>query len=169
MIFILQKKYEKYACRIFIVSIKEIIRTLQREWRGTMSKHLTVINREQCIGCFSCMFACSRTFHQAITTEKAALRVRIYSGAEGLFSIRTCKGCADPDCARACPTEALVPRAGGGVRLIEEKCIHCSKCVNACIIASLQWDREKKVPIPCRHCGICTKYCPNEVIGMIEE
>ncbi|MCE1245698.1 MAG: (Fe-S)-binding protein [Firmicutes bacterium] len=134
-----------------------------------MSKHLAVINREQCIGCFSCMFACSRTFHQAVTTEKSAMRVRIYSGTEGAFSIRTCKGCADPDCAGACPTQALVPREGGGVKLIEEKCIHCSKCVKACIIASLQWDRENRVPIPCRHCGICVKYCPNEVIGMIEE
>lgn len=134
-----------------------------------MSKRMSVINREQCIGCFSCMFACSRAFHQAMTTEKAALRVRVYSGSEGAFSIRVCDGCLDPDCARACPVSALTPREGGGVKLDENLCTHCGKCVRACTIASLQWDKEKKIPIPCRLCGLCAKYCPNEVIALIEE
>lgn len=133
-----------------------------------MGRHLAVINREQCIGCFSCMFACSRTFYNAITTDKAALRVRIYGGVEGAFSIRVCEGCLDPDCARACPVQALVPRENGGVKLIESLCTHCGKCLSACTIASLQWDTEKRIPIPCRQCGICVKYCPNEVIGLVE-
>jgi Fe-S-cluster-containing dehydrogenase component len=114
------------------------------------------------------MLACSRTFFQAITTEKAALRIRVYSGAEGAFSIRTCSACQDPDCARVCPTGALSLRPGGGVKLDEKLCSHCGRCIRACTIASLQWDRESKLPIPCRHCGTCVKYCPNEVIGMTE-
>jgi len=134
-----------------------------------MGRRLSVINREQCIGCFSCMFACSRTFYNAITTEKAALRVRIYSGVEGAFSIRVCEACDKPDCAAACPTGALVKREDGGVKLDESLCKHCMRCVRACTIASLQWDRERKVPIPCRQCGICVKYCPNEVICMTEK
>ncbi len=130
---------------------------------------LSVVNREQCIGCFSCMFACSRAFHNAITTEKAALRVRVYDGVEGAFSIRVCDACKDPDCADACPTGALVPRKQGGVKLNESLCQHCGECVKACTIRALQWDHENKVPIPCRHCGICVKYCPNGVIAMVSE
>lgn len=114
------------------------------------------------------MFACSRTFHHALTTEKAALRVRVYDGVEGAFSIRVCNACIDPDCARACPTGALTPVKNGGVKLDESKCIHCGECIKACIISSLQWDREKETPIPCRHCGICVRYCPNNVLGMVE-
>jgi len=133
-----------------------------------MPKLLRVVNREQCIGCFSCMYSCSRVWFKAITPEKAALRVRIYHGIEGAFSIRPCYGCFDPDCANACPTQALMPRKGGGVQLAADKCVHCEKCINACVPKALQWDRELGVPIPCRHCGICVQFCPNNVLEMSE-
>lgn len=133
-----------------------------------MGKLLRVINREQCIGCYSCMYACSRTWFQAITVEKAALRVKNYAGVEGAFSIRPCYGCADPDCARACPTSALTPRPGGGVNFDSSKCSHCGSCVDACIPEALQWDHEKKSPIVCHQCGVCVQFCPNDVIAMVE-
>jgi len=133
-----------------------------------MGKLLRVINREQCIGCYSCMFACSRTWFKAITMEMAALRVRNYAGVEGAFSIRPCYGCADPDCVRACPTQALSPRPGGGVKLDETKCTHCGACRDACIPNALQWDAERKMPIVCHQCGVCVQFCPNDVISMSE-
>jgi len=133
-----------------------------------MSKLLRVLNREQCIGCYSCMFACSRTWFQAITVEKAALRVKNYPGVEGAFSIRPCYGCQDPDCARACPSGALTARVGGGVDLNEEKCIHCNTCVAACVSNALQWDQETETPIVCHQCGLCVQFCPNGVIGMVD-
>ncbi len=134
-----------------------------------MGKLLRVINREQCIGCYSCMYACSRTWFKAITAEKAALRVRNYAGMEGAFSIRPCYGCLVPDCAGACPTKALFAREGGGVQLDPAKCIHCGKCVKACVPKALQWDAEKRLPITCRHCGVCVQFCPNQVITMVEQ
>ncbi|RCK78847.1 MAG: Iron-sulfur cluster binding protein [Candidatus Ozemobacter sibiricus] len=133
-----------------------------------MGKLLRVINREQCIGCYSCMFACSRIWYKAITVEKAALRVKNYAGVEGAFSIRPCYGCADPDCARACPTAALTPRPGGGVDLDSAKCTHCGACTEACIPEALQWDHEQKQPIVCRQCGVCVQFCPNDVIAMVD-
>ncbi len=133
-----------------------------------MGKLLRVVNREQCIGCYSCMFSCSRTWENALTIEKAALRVKNYSGVEGAFSIRACYGCKDPDCARACLTGALIPREGGGVKFDKSKCIGCSKCVEACIPQALQWDFENQNPIVCRQCGICVTFCPNEVLAMVE-
>lgn len=133
-----------------------------------MAKLLRVVAREQCIGCYSCMFACSRTWFKALTVEKAALRVKNYSGAEGAFSIRPCYGCADPDCARACPTGALTPKKGGGVTFDAEKCTHCGLCVKGCISDALQWDHETSLPLVCRQCGVCTQFCPNGVIEMVE-
>lgn len=133
-----------------------------------MSKLLRVIAREQCIGCYSCMFACSRTWFKALTVEKAALRIKNYPGAEGAFSIRPCYGCLDPDCSRACATGALSPRKGGGVVFEPDKCIHCGQCVSACISNALQWDYETESPIVCHQCGVCTRFCPNGVIEMVE-
>ena len=133
-----------------------------------MSKLLRVINREQCIGCYSCMFACSRTWSGEITVEKAALRVKNYSGVEGVFSVRACYGCADPDCARVCPTQALTPRPGGGVKVDAAKCTGCKACVQACAPQALQWDVAAAPPIDCRQCGVCVQFCPNNVIAMKE-
>lgn len=131
-------------------------------------KVLQVINREQCIGCLSCMQACSRKLRNLAGTSKAAMRVRTYAGMEGAFSIRVCLRCLEPDCAAACPTGALAVAAGGGVRLDRSKCTSCGNCVKACTIAALQWDEEDRLPIPCIQCGQCVRYCPNNVITMAE-
>lgn len=133
-----------------------------------MGKLLRVINREQCIGCYSCMFACSRTWFKIISIEKAALRVKNYAGIEGAFSIRPCYGCFDPDCATACPTQALTPRKGGGVQFDEKKCKSCEDCRKACVPDALQWDSERKMPVVCHQCGVCVQFCPNDVIAMSE-
>ena len=133
-------------------------------------KYLKVANRDQCIGCFSCMYACSRMLRAHGGTEKAALRVRSYAGVEGAFSLRVCARCEceKPECSAACPKGALPVAPGGGVRLKRELCINCRRCVKACKISALQWDWEEKIPIPCVHCGLCVKYCPNGVIALAE-
>ena len=133
-----------------------------------MRKKMRIINRERCIGCFSCMYACSRTFHGVSTTEKSAMRVRAYAGTEGAFSIRICVGCIDPDCLNACPAGALEPLKGGGVKLIKEKCVRCKKCVKACTLQAMQWDMVNCHPLPCIHCDICATFCPNDVISLVE-
>jgi Fe-S-cluster-containing dehydrogenase component len=131
-----------------------------------MVKFLKVVNRDQCIGCFSCMYACSRMLRAHGGTEKAAMRVRSYTGVEGAFSLRVCARCEEPDCAAACPKGALTVASGGGVRLKKDLCVGCRLCVKACKISALQWDWEEKIPIPCVQCGQCVKYCPNGVIAM---
>ena len=131
-------------------------------------KFLKVVNRDQCIGCFSCMYACSRMLHAHGGAEKSAMRVRSYTGVEGAFSLRVCARCEEAECAAACPKGALTVTPGGGVRLKRELCVHCRKCVKACKISALQWDLTEKIPLPCVHCGLCVKYCPNGVIAMAE-
>lgn len=131
-----------------------------------MNRHLSVVARDQCIGCLSCMFACSRTWHGALTTSKAALKVRSYSGSEGSFSIRTCKACKDPECVAACPTGALSQKKNGALQLDAEKCTSCRACVESCLIGGLAWDEALAQPLPCAQCGTCVRYCPNQVLAM---
>ena len=133
-----------------------------------MAKLMRVINRDQCIGCYSCMNACSRAWESALTVEKAALRVKNYPGVEGAFSVRICYGCTEPDCAAVCPTRALTPRKGGGVQLDKTKCVGCGSCIKACVPGALQCDIEEKHPLVCRHCGICAQFCPNDVLALVE-
>lgn len=133
-----------------------------------MPKLLRIVQREQCIGCYSCMYACSRTWKNTIGVEDAALKIRPYSGVEGAYSIRVCYGCTDPDCARACPTQALTLRKGGGVIFDASLCSHCGLCVSACIPSALQWDTDERTPIVCHHCGVCVTFCPNQVLSMEE-
>jgi Fe-S-cluster-containing dehydrogenase component len=131
-------------------------------------KVLKVVDRDHCIGCFSCMYACSRVLRRHGGTNKAALRIRHYAGLEGAFSLRVCSRCETPDCVESCPKEALFTARGGGVRLKAALCIHCRKCVRACGISALQWDENEKLPIPCIQCGQCVKYCPNGVLALVE-
>jgi len=134
-----------------------------------VAKKLIVKDRERCIGCYSCMFACTRTWHGAVGIEKSAMRVKNYPGVEGAFSVRVCQACKDPECAAACPTGALrVSKRGFGVELVKELCRHCRKCIKACAANALQWDEQEQVPIVCHHCGVCVRYCPTEVLAMEE-
>jgi len=131
-------------------------------------KVLKVVNRDRCIGCFSCMYACSRMLRHFGGTNKAAMRVKHYTGVEGAFSLRVCSRCETPDCVAVCEEKALFAAKGGGARLKAAQCTHCRKCVDACGIAALQWDEAEELPLPCIQCGQCVKYCPNEVLALIE-
>ncbi|GAB4317060.1 4Fe-4S dicluster domain-containing protein [Pseudothermotoga elfii] len=134
-----------------------------------MGKKLVVKDRERCIGCYSCMYACSRAWHNIIGIEKSAMRVKNYPGVEGAFSVRICQACLEPECAEICPTGALkLSKKGYGVELDQKKCTHCMRCVKACSAGALQWDDETRMPLPCYHCGICVMYCPTNVLDMQE-
>lgn len=133
-------------------------------------KILNVAARERCIGCYSCMYACSRVLGKSSSCAKAALRVAAYAGVEGAFSIRVCSRCADPDCVKACPSGALAEANGGGARIVKKDlCVSCGACVKACAIHAMQWNEADKKPIPCVQCGTCVKYCPNNVLALKEE
>jgi ferredoxin len=72
-------------------------------------------------------------------------------------------------CVDACPTGALTEREGGGVILLEKKCIMCRKCADACIVKAIHFVGEDTLPIVCKQCGICVKYCPHNCLKMEEK
>lgn len=129
-----------------------------------MSYRVSVINIERCIGCYSCMFACSRLRFGEASLAKSAIQVRSAGGIERGFIVVVCRACVDPPCAKSCPTGALAPRLGGGVVFDDSKCISCKSCYEACIVKAIVWDDDRNKPITCRYCGFCTKFCPHNVI-----
>ncbi len=127
---------------------------------------IRVDHPDRCMGCYNCVFACSRELYGVISKRFSAIQVHD-SKTSNTFLIRVCVGCTDPDCANACPYEALKPRPEGGVELVNpDKCKKCEDrpCIPACPVNALPWDPINKKPIICTECGECAKYCPHEVI-----
>ena len=126
---------------------------------------LEVIDSELCVGCQSCMFACSR---RSDSVGLAASKIGVHSagGMENGFVVVVCRSCSDPPCARACPVDALKVLEKGGVRLDAKRCIGCGACREACIIGAVFWDNEQNKPMICVHCGYCAEFCPHGVLGL---
>ena len=130
-----------------------------------MVKRLAVIDVDLCVGCQSCMFACSRRFGDAGFASSAIL-VKSVGGVERGFTVIVCRACKDPPCARVCPVDALDVRAGGGVVLDPSTCIGCGFCTEACPYGAIFWNEEQNKPIVCVYCGYCADYCPYDVIAL---
>lgn len=134
-----------------------------------MPKVLRTWGMKKCLGCFTCMFVCAAVNKKEHSTMKSSIRVRTTGGMEGGFVGVVCRGCPDERaCAESCPTGALKNRPGGGVLLEKDKCIGCRKCIDACIVGAVNFDEDEHTPIICKHCGMCTQYCPHECLTMEE-
>ena len=132
-----------------------------------MAKRLSVVDVDRCVGCQVCMFACARRLgHGGL--EGACIHVHSAGGFRRGFVVVVCRACADPPCARVCPTDALVLRGGAGVRLRPELCIGCGNCAQACPFGAVLWDREQDKPQICVYCGYCAPYCRYDVIELQE-
>ena len=126
---------------------------------------LSVVDVDRCVGCQSCMFACARR-ENSPGLARSRIGVRSDGGMERGFVVVVCRACSDPPCAKVCPTGALSPRDGGGVKLDENKCLGCGHCRKACVLGAVYWDQAANKPMICEHCGYCANYCPYGVLEL---
>lgn len=97
-----------------------------------------VYDSRLCLGCQSCMFACSLT-HEG-EANPALSRIQIIRDAPSFTKypydivMSVCRQCVSPLCVQNCPTGAChVDEANGNVRRIDQsKCIGCQRCITAC-------------------------------------
>lgn len=146
---------------------------------------LLVANRAKCTGCQRCEANCTLANDGDIHPYMARIRVRQnvnfgdkgpgedYKHGDGVFGTwgfapDTCRQCADPTCAKACPMQAISADPATGARVIdEEKCVGCGACVEACPWHMPRVDVEKKKSTKCISCGACVAGCPTSALRLI--
>ena len=90
----------------------------------------------KCIGCRTCEVACALAHPigdgtaQVLSPENFKPRLHLVKDLKITAPVQ-CRQCENAPCVNACPTGALVYRAGT-VQLLEARCIGCQTCVLAC-------------------------------------
>ena len=133
-----------------------------------MAKVLRSVNMSRCIGCFACMLVCAAVNRRDHSTKKSCIKILTYGGMSGKFIDVVCNACREAACAEKCPTNALKPRKGGGVKMDKKLCMGCRRCKSSCLLDAVSFDEELLQPLICHHCGICAQYCPHDCLEVVE-
>jgi protein NrfC len=151
-----------------------------------------VYDSRLCLGCQSCMYACSMT-HEGEANPSVS-RIQIIRDAPSFTKypydivMSVCRQCVSPLCVQNCPTGAChVDAANGNVRLIDEqKCIGCKRCINSCPQRPHRpvWIAAKKKSTKCDLCTnapywsrkggpngtpACVTSCPAKALKLVKE
>ena len=87
-----------------------------------------------CIGCGTCMAACSEV-HKAQGLQQAP-RLTVMRHEQATMPVQ-CRHCDDAPCIKVCPVEAI-RQTGDCVQLNESLCIGCNLCAVACPFGAIQ-------------------------------
>ena len=113
----------------------------------------------KCTGCRICELYCALIRERVLNPKKARLRVERREPA--IDKPIVCRQCADPPCAKACPTDAIARNPKTEIVLVNEnKCIGCGACVEACPFGAIWLHPERYKAIKCDLCGQCIPRCP---------
>ncbi len=121
---------------------------------------ILIINPDTCTSCRLCELACSQ--HNLGLFRPAKSRIRVAIDAEKAnYLPRVCFQCEEAHCIEACPSDALVRDAATNVvTLIEENCVECDQCAEACPYDAI--DCSDGIPLKCEQCGgdpECVQFC----------
>jgi protein NrfC len=157
-----------------------------------LSTGYIVYDSRLCLGCQSCMFACSMT-HEGEANPSTS-RIQIIRDAPSFTKypydivMSVCRQCVTPLCVQNCPTGAChVDAANGNVRRIDEKkCIGCKSCIKSCPQRPHRtiWNAATKKSTKCDLCATaaywskpggpdghqaCVEICPAKALKLVRE
>lgn len=154
------------------------------------SKGYLVYDSKKCIGCTTCMLACSMVHYGEQNLSLA--RIQIIQDSFGKFpddlQIAVCRQCVTAPCVINCPVgAAYIDKENGNVRRINEKeCIGCGKCLEMCPQQPHRpvWNHIKGTSSKCDLCidtpfwnekggpggkQACVEACPMQAIKFVSE
>ncbi|GED59888.1 4Fe-4S dicluster domain-containing protein [Brevibacillus formosus] len=142
-----------------------------------MGKQVLYIEMDNCIGCRSCLAACTQCGGHDNRNRNYVLDVDPFISRQTIPLM--CFHCVNPACARSCPAQAIQIADNGAVlSALVEKCIGCQNCTIACPYGIPKFDEEQNLMYKCDLCydrtkeGIppmCASVCPTNTLQWIEE
>jgi len=125
-----------------------------------------VLDVKKCIGCKSCVLACSARHQGVFNPRKAHLKIiDYYTGQGRKMELKSCKLSSCMKCIKACPVEAI---ASNGEWLVVDEglCTGCGACVDVCPEGVVFLNSEGMAAIPnfCEGNPYCVEWCPHEAI-----
>ena len=130
------------------------------------------IDQSRCIGCQSCVQACSEC-----DTHRGESMIHL-EYVDRAHSVQTvpvvCMHCEEPTCAEVCPADAI-KRTGDGVVQSARKprCIACGNCVMACPFGVPELYIDRAIMMKCDLCydrtsvgkrPMCATVCPSQAL-----
>lgn len=155
-----------------------------------VSRGYLVYDTKKCIGCTTCMLACSLTHYGVQSLSRS--RIQIIQDSWGKFpddiKMALCRQCKVPVCVQNCPVgAAFIDTENGNVRRIESsKCIGCKTCIAMCPQQPHRtvWNHIKEKSSKCDLCidtphwsekggpdgkQACVESCPMQAIKLVHE
>ena len=128
---------------------------------GEDGQKFLLIDPDLCTGCRMCEMACS--IHHTFTARPTEIRIQVAYKSDHEFAPVPCIHCEEAYCMDVCPVNALVRDGDTAViKVVDEECVACMLCIDACPYGGIAYSEEKGVVIKCDLCGgdpACATYC----------
>lgn len=137
-----------------------------------MRGRVLFVDPEKCVGCMSCVMACSLEHGDVIGPGNSRiLPVRMKKQVLDIPVV--CRQCAKPLCADACPMGAIAREEKAGAMIVDrDLCIACGMCMVACPLGGVVVNKDLGHSVKCDLCGgepLCAKFCGYGAIEYITE
>ena len=140
-----------------------------------MFGHEFFVDPSRCIGCESCVNACSEC-----ETHRGHSMIQldfIDRAATTATVPMVCMHCDDPTCAQVCPADAIKRTEDGVVQSsLKPRCIACSNCVLACPFGVPKLMVRQEQMMKCDMCydrtsagkrPMCATVCPSQALAYV--
>ncbi|MEM2825531.1 MAG: 4Fe-4S dicluster domain-containing protein [Candidatus Bathyarchaeia archaeon] len=131
-------------------------------------------NGDKCVWCRSCELICSLYHEGGCSPELSRIKIslKIFEAEAEAY---VCRQCADPECAKACPTGAIKFDEKSSVYFIDEsECKGCGLCAEACPYNAKKnivvFNPIRKVYVKCDLCfgsPQCVQICPSQALKVV--